>query len=227
MRSQQKTYLTPEEYLAMERQAETKSEYLRGDVFALAGASEAHNLVVVNVVSALSAQLKSRPCKVYGSDMRVRVKETGLCAYPDASVVCGRAEFEDRQKDTLLNPTIIIEVLSLSTERYDRGAKFAHYRTLESLSDYVLIAQSHPIIEHYARQPDDKWLLSTYEGLEAVAPLPSIACELPLADIYDKVEWPEEDATITALRLVRDPAALYESEGGEYADRPGPPWVHR
>jgi Uma2 family endonuclease len=227
MQAQAKPYLTPEEYLAMERQATTKSEYLRGEVFAMAGASFQHTMIATNTIASLAPQLKRRSCTAHSSDLRVKVRPTGLYVYPDIVIVCGRPQFEDRQQDTLLNPTVIIEILSLSTERYDRGAKFAHYRTLESLSDYLLIAQSSPIVEHYARQPDDAWLLKSYVGLEAVATIPSIDCELPLADIYDKVEWPDEDVTLTALRLVRDQSTLYESEGGDYANRPGPPILYR
>jgi Uma2 family endonuclease len=215
--------LTPEEYLAMERHAPTKSEYLRGEVYALAGASRQHVMIMTNTIVALATRLKGRPCAVFGSDLRVKVPLTGLYTYPDVSVVCGEAQFEDREQDNLLHPTVIVEILSDSTERYDRGDKFAHYRRLESLTDYILISQHRPLVEHFARQPEDSWLLKAYEGIEAIAAIPSIGCELPLADVYDKVEWPEEDATITALRRVRDPAALYESEGGTYADRPGPP----
>ncbi len=218
-----RSYLTQEEYLALERQAQTKSEYLRGDVFALAGASFQHTIIATNTLASLASQLKPRSCTAHGSDLRVKVPSTGLHTYPDIVVVCGKAQFEDRQQDTLLNPTVIIEIISPSTESYDRGAKFAHYRTLESLSDYLLIAQVSATVEHYARQPDGKWLLSTYEGLEAVVPLASIACELPLADLYDKIEWPGEVVTSTSLRLVREPAAPYESEEEAYAARPGPP----
>ncbi len=146
-------------------------------------------------------------------------------------VICDRPQFEDRQRDTLLNPTVIFEILSHSTEGYDRGEKFAHYRTLESLSDYVLVSQHRPLLEHFARQPDGKWLLSAYQGLETVLLLPSIGCELPLADIYDKVEWPEADPKIIGVRLVRDEPGHYEYEyefeGGVYADRPDPPGLHR
>ena len=206
---QPKPYLTPEEYLALERQAETKSEYWQGEVYALAGASRQHNLVAANLTAALNLQLRSWPCEVYASDMRVKVARADHYSYPDVAVVCGQAEFEDRSEDTLLNPTVLIEVLSPSTEGYDRGAKFELYRTLESLSDYLLISQSRPIIEHYTRQPDDHWLLSTYKGLEAVTPIPSIGCELRLADVYDKVTWPAEELRPQSIRVVKEPGEGY------------------
>lgn len=223
MQALAQAYLTPEEYLALERKAETKSEYLRGEVFALAGASRKHTIIAANALSQFVVQLKGRRCTVHGSDLRVKVRSSGLYTYPDVVVVFGRAQFEDRHQDTLLNPTVIMEILSPSTESYDRGAKFAHYRTLASLSDYLLIAQASATVEHYERQPDGKWLLSTYDGLEAIVPLPSIGCELPLAELYDKIEWPGEVLTSTSLRLLRDPAALYESDEAEFAARPGPP----
>jgi Uma2 family endonuclease len=201
--------LTPEEYLRVERQAETKSEYWHGQVYALAGASEEHNLIVANLVMVLGPQFKGRPCKVYANDMRVKVRATGLYTYPDVIVVCGKAAFEDRRRDTLLNPTVIIEVLSPSTEAYDRGTKFEHYRDLESLSDYLLVAQESPTIEHFERLPENKWLLSTYKGLDAVAPIVYAACDLPLREVYDKVEWPDQETAAGLLRVVKEPDADY------------------
>jgi Uma2 family endonuclease len=206
---QPKPFLTPEEYLALERQAETRSEYWQGETYALAGASRQHNLVAFNLAATLGAQLKSRPCEAYTSDMRVRVARADHYSYPDVVVVCGPAEFEDGSEDTLLNPTVLIEVLSPSTEAYDRGAKFEFYRMLESLSDYLLISQSRPIIEHYTRQPDNHWLLSTYKGLEAVTPIPSIGCELRLADVYDKVAWSAEELRPQSIRVVKEPGERY------------------
>lgn len=135
---------TPEEYLTLERQAQCKSAYYAGEIFATAGASRWHNLIVTNVLRELSLQLKGRPCTTYPSDMRVKVSPTGLYTYPDVTVVCGEAQSEDHQQDTLLNPTLIVEVLSESTEAYDRGGKFAHYRKLPSLLEYVLITQTKP-----------------------------------------------------------------------------------
>ena len=141
--------------------------------------------------------------------MRVKVARADHYSYPDVAVVCGQAEFEDRSEDTLLNPTVLIEVLSPSTEAYDRGAKFEFYRTLESLSDYLLISQSKPTIEHFTRQPDDRWLMGTYKGLEAVAPILSIGCELRLADVYDKVTWPAEEDRPQSIRVVKESDESY------------------
>ena len=191
MSLQPKPRLTPEDYLALERSADFKSEYFDGEIFAMTGASEPHNLIVINTIRELSAQLKKRPCKVYANDMRVKVSPTGLYTYPDVVVVCGKEQFEDARLDTLLNPTLIIEVLSDSTEAYDRGRKFEHYRHLDSLVEYVLIAQQRPHIESYRRQPDQQWLLTECSGLEATLRLQSIDCDLALAEIYAKVELSE------------------------------------
>ena len=188
MSSQAHKHYTPKEYLALERQAQCKSEYYAGDIFAMAGASRWRNLIVANVVGERRSQLKGRPCATYPSDMRVKISPTGLYTYPDVTVVCGEAEFEDSQQDTLLNPTLIVEVLSESTEAYDRGGKFAHYRKLASLAEYVLIAQTKPHIEHYVRQPDNRWLLSEADTLRDAIHLPSIDCHLALAEVYDKVD---------------------------------------
>ena len=188
MSSQAQQPYTPEEYLALERQAPYKSEYCAGDIFAMAGASRWHNLIVTNVVRELSLQLKGRPCTTYPSDMRLKISPTGLYAYPDVTVVCGEAQFEDTQQDTLLNPTLIVEVLSDSTEAYDRGGKFAHYRKLASLLEYVLITQTKPHLEHYVRQPDNRWLLAEVDSLRDTLHFPSIDCHLALAEVYDKVD---------------------------------------
>jgi Uma2 family endonuclease len=187
MSSVPKPHRSPEEYLALEREADFKSEYFDGEVFAMSGASEHHNLIAANVIRELGNQLKRRPCKVYPSDMRVKVSATGLYTYPDVVVVCGEAAFDDAQRDTLVNPTVLVEVLSGSTEAYDRGKKAEHYRRLPSLQAYVLVAQHEPQLEHYARQPDGRWLLSEAHGLEASIDLPSIQCTLELAEVYDKV----------------------------------------
>jgi Uma2 family endonuclease len=188
MSSQAQQRYTPEEYLALERQAECKSEYYAGEIFAMAGVSRWHNLIVANVVGEIRSQLKGRPCATYSSDMRLKVSPTALYTYPDATVVCGEAQFEDNQQDTLLNPTSIVEVLSESTEAYDRGGKFAHYRKLASPMEYVLIAQTKPHIEHYVRQPDNRWLLAEADSLSETVYLSSIDCHLAPAEVYDKVD---------------------------------------
>lgn len=152
---------TPEEYLAIERSnSEQRSEYLAGEIFAMGGASERHDLIVTNIVIQLGIQFRGRPCKVYSSDMRVKVSPTGLYTYPDLVALCGEAKFDDDQKDTLINPTVIIEVLSKSTEGYDRGEKFEHYRKIASLAEYLLVSQDKLHVDHYVRQSDNQWLLS-------------------------------------------------------------------
>jgi Uma2 family endonuclease len=180
--------LTPEEYLALERTAAYKSEYYAGELFAMAGASERHVSIVANLMYLLVGQLKGRPCKAYANDMRLKVSPTGLYTYPGIMVVCGVPVFADEQRDTLLNPTVLIEVLSESTEAYDRGKKFEHYRTLASVSDYLLIAQDQHKIEHFMRQTDNRWLFVAYANLDDEVEIASIACALPLRDVYDKVE---------------------------------------
>jgi Uma2 family endonuclease len=173
--------------LVLERSCGQKHEYFAGEMFAMGGASERHNLIVTNLVRELSLQLKGRPCKTYANDMRVKVASTGLYTYPDVTVVCGEARFADEQRDTLLNPTVLIEVLSKSTEGYDRGEKSEHYRQLESLAEYLLVSQEKCHVEHYVRQPDHQWLLSESKSLQQTIRVPSIGCELALAEIYDKV----------------------------------------
>ncbi len=204
-------YLTPEAYLEQERQAETKSEYFAGQVFAMAGASGAHNIIVANAIIELGPQLKRRPCITYASDMRVKVSDSGLYTYPDVSVVCGKPLFDDKQKDTLLNPTVLIEVLSDSTEAYDRGKKFAHYRMLDSLTEYLLIAQDHVAVDRFVRQADGRWLLTAYRGLDSVIVIDAIACELPLAEVYDKVEGLDDETGERVLSIVKERQESYSS----------------
>ena len=181
--------LTEKEYLEIERLAEYKSEYFEGQMFAMSGASRAHNLIVANLIFTLILQLKKTPCQVYPSDMRVKVRENGLYTYPDVIVACGEEEFDDEHQDTLANPLLIIEVLSKSTEAYDRGAKFALYRELGSLAEYLLVDPSRPQAEQYVRQEENRWLLSEAKGTGAVITLSAVNASLSLADIYDKVSW--------------------------------------
>lgn len=181
---------TVEEYLKFERTSETRHEYLDGEIFEMVGASANHSIISSSVNHSLYSQTQNRPCLVYTSDMRVRVNRK-MYTYPDITVVCGTPEYEDDHVDTLLNPTLIVEVLSPSTERYDRGEKFQHYRALTSLQEYVLISQHSPRIERYLRQPDDQWLLTDAVGLEATIELPSISCTLRLSEVYEKVSFEE------------------------------------
>lgn len=184
-------FITAAEYLALERQAETKSEYWNGNIYAMSGASLKHNRIVAGLATTLGAQLRRKSCEPFFGDMRVKVSPTGLYTYPDVIVVCGEPQLEDDQLDTLLNPKVIIEVLSESTEKYDRGDKFAHYRALDSLTDYLLVAQNQPCIEHFQRQADGSWRYSAAQGLEAEIAIPSVGCELLLAEVYERVTFPE------------------------------------
>ena len=182
-------YLTQEEYLAFEREADIKHEYCNGQLYAMSGASRAHNLISLNIAGELRAQLKGRTCEVYMSEMRVLVDAARSYRYPDVVVACDAPRFQDDIFDTLLNPTVIVEVLSLSTEARDRGEKFAEYAQLVSLRDYVLVAQKAVHVEHYLRQ-GTRWVSRECRDLDAVLQLVSINCALSLRDIYEKVKVP-------------------------------------
>jgi Uma2 family endonuclease len=184
-----KTGLTPEEYLAFERSSADKHEYADGEIFAMAGTSRAHSLIVVNVVRELSATLIDRPCEVHASDLRVKIQASGRYVYPDASVVCEKPLFEDAEVDTLLNPKAIVEVLSDSTEGYDRGDKFAQYQSLPSFTDYVLVSQKAVRVEHFHRQVDGRWLLSIL-GPGAHLELESLGAVIAVDRVYLKVPLP-------------------------------------
>ncbi len=193
MSSVPKAVLTPEEYLASERKAEFRSEFFRGETFAMAGASARNNLIVLNAGAVLREQLKKRPCRVYPSDLRLLIKVTGLFTYPDLTVVCGEPQFAYDQGDVLLNPIVIVEVLSESTEAYDRGKKFEHYRTIASLQQYVLIAQDRVSVECFTRGgqgegSSNDWTLHATQDLASSMSLQSIDCVLQLEEVYDKVE---------------------------------------
>ncbi len=193
-------WISPEEYLEMERQAETRSEYIAGEIFAMAGASRTHNLILTNTVISIGTSLDP----------------TGLYTYPDVVIVCGQPQFKDANEDTLLNPTVIMEVLSDSTASYDRGEKFEHYGTLPSLTDYLLIAQDRAAIEQRVRT-DRGWQLAFHYGLDAVVPLPSIGCELHLSDVYDRIEFANPQAARGSFRIVKEEREEYQPGG----DLPG------
>jgi len=182
---------TPAEYLALEREAETKSDYVAGEIFSMAGASRRHNLITGNVARELGTQLRRRPCEVYTSDMRVRVPATDLYTYPDVVVVCEEPRFEDAELDVLLNPTLLAEVLSPSTADYDRGFKFDSYRTIESLREVLFIAQDSVHVVHYVRQDDGTWILTETRSPEEGLSLVSIGARLPLSEAYAKVRFDE------------------------------------
>ncbi len=183
-----KTSITPEEYLAAERAAETKSEYIDGEVYAMSGASREHTTIAFNIAGELRPQLRGRRCGGHLSDRRVGVGSHAYL-YPDVVVVCGEAQYEGDQLDTLLNPTLIIEILSPSTAAFDKGEKFDLYRALDSLQEYLLVAQDRCHIIHYVRQGDNTWLLSETRDMNARLDLPSIGCTLPVAEVYDNVTF--------------------------------------
>lgn len=183
------------DYLASERESEVKHEFIDGRVYAMSGASEAHNLIAGSIYVSLYTQLRGRPCKIYPSDMKVRTPSTRSYTYPDISVVCGDAQFDGDLRDILLNPSVVIEVLSPNTERFDRGRKFQRYRELESLQEYVLVAQDSPHVERFARQDNGLWQLSEAHGLQASLPLTSIDCVLRLAEVYEQISFAPGDAT--------------------------------
>ena len=179
------TLFTPEEYINQERKALHKSEYLNGQVLAMSGASRVHSLITGNIFNRLYNQLVESDCEVHSSDMRVRPSSVAYF-YPDVVVACGESSFEDNFSDTLLNPIVIVEVLSPSTAIYDRGEKFDHYRQLASLQDYILVSQNRVRVERYCRQ-NRQWEYTEFRALEDVLPLPSIGCKIAVQDIYRRV----------------------------------------
>jgi Uma2 family endonuclease len=185
------SYFSPEEYLAFERGTDARHEYLDGHVYAMAGESIEHSRICVNVSGELRARLKGHPCEVLSPNMKVVTSPSGLFSYPDVVVVCGEPQFYDERRDILTNPAVVFEVLSPSTEAYDRGEKFLRYRTqIETLREYVLVSQHRPLVEHYVRQPDGSWSYSSAGGLDAAVNLSSIDCRLPLSEIYDRIVFP-------------------------------------
>ncbi|MCZ2095631.1 MAG: Uma2 family endonuclease [Anaerolineae bacterium] len=187
--------MSVEEYLAFERSNEARHEYRDGEIVAMPSATSNHGIITIATLASLHVQLRNRPASVLPCLMRIKVEKTGLYTYSDICVVFDPLQLEDDgYDDTLLNPTLIVEVLSPSTESYDRGRKFQHYRALESLQEYVLIAQDSPHIERYLRQPSGEWLLADATGLDARIELSSIGCTLALADVYEKVSFEDSPA---------------------------------
>ena len=198
MSSVAKTRMTPEQYLVQERKAEYRSEFFRGETFAMAGATRSHNLIAGNVFAKLHGQLDNRDCEVYQGDMRVKVSATGLYVYPDVVVACEQPKFEDAELDTLLNPRVLVEVLSKTTERYDRGTKWRHYQSLPSLREYVLASQVSPLVEIYRRTANEQWLYIVYHEPTQPIVLESIDCQLQLEQIYAKVSFePEQEPDVS------------------------------
>jgi Uma2 family endonuclease len=187
MSAQPVARITPEQYLEAERKAEFKHEYFDGEVFAMSGGTFPHGTIIGNLTGALWNALKGRSCTVTPNDVRVRVGSGRMYTYPDILVVCGEPRFADDQKDTLLNPTLIIEVLSTSTEAHDRGLKFREYRSLESLQEYALVSQYEPRVEKFRRGSTGDWLMTECAGLEGSCRFDSVNCEIALSEIYYNV----------------------------------------
>ena len=185
--------ITPEQYLEAERAAEFKSEYYGGQMYAMAGGTIPHAHIIANFTGALFQALRRSTCFVLSSDARLRISASGLYTYPDVMVVCGDPKFADNQRDTVLNPTLIVEVLSKSTEAHDRGFKFAQYRKLDSLREYALVSTAEPRVETFLRQAEGQWVLSESVGAGAVCHFSSLDCQIPFADIYDKVTFDAEE----------------------------------
>ncbi|HEY0172492.1 MAG TPA: Uma2 family endonuclease [Pyrinomonadaceae bacterium] len=183
------TYVTPEEYLAAERLSETKSEYIDGVVYPMTGARLNHIQIVSNITVELAIQLRARPCRVLQSDLKIRLQESRKFFYPDVTVLCDEPQFHDERRDIITNPLLVVEVLSKSTEAFDRGAKFLAYQTIGTLKEYLLVAQDRPLIELYVRGDGGEWRYKAAAGLESSLTLPSIECTLNLGAVYDKVDF--------------------------------------
>jgi Uma2 family endonuclease len=183
-------FFTPEEYLSLERNSEIRHEYLDGSVYAMAGESPEHSTICFNLAGSLHFQLRETPCRGFSPNMKVRANKSGLYAYPDLMIVCGEPSFHDERRDVITNPVVIFEVLSPSTEAYDRGEKSLRYRTeIETLQDYVLVAQDRPGMEHFSRQPDGSWLSSEVNGLAETLSLSSIDCRIALSEVYSRIDF--------------------------------------
>lgn len=178
--------ISAEDYFALELEAENRHEYLDGEIFAMSGGTHEHSVLIGNLARELGLALKGRPCFVYPTEMRVQLEASRRYTYPDLAIVCGEPKFETGRRDTLLNPLVIFEVLSESTERYDRGAKFGYYRALPSLVDYVLVSQEVALVEHFHRATDGSWVLRTFASGENLA-IESLGCAVAVDEIYDKV----------------------------------------
>ncbi len=178
------------EYLDMERRSEIRHEYLDGQVYMMAGESPKHSNICFNLYTSVGSRLRGKTCRGYSPNMKIATNNKGLYAYPDLAVVCGEPKYHDKKADILLNPNIIFEVLSPSTQYYDRGEKFLRYTNfIKSLTDYVLISQDKPLVEHFSRQPDNSWKSVVIQGLDAILALPSIEIEIPLIELYEKISF--------------------------------------
>ncbi len=193
MEPSQKLKMTPDEYLEFEKKSEIKHEYFNGEIFAMTGARPNHNRIQRNVAGILWGQMAGKPCEFFLSDQRVKIEALEKYTYPDVSIACDNIQFEDDPLGSLTNPIVIIEILSNTTEAYDRGMKFAHYRLIDTLQEYVLISQDHCQTERYLRNRDDStWILSVCNDMAQKLTIESIQCELPLADVYQRVQFIED-----------------------------------
>lgn len=184
-----KTLLSPDEFLEMEEKSDTKHEYYRGEIFNLAGASIAHNTIVSNCVSGLHTSFRNKSCRVYSNDLKVRIEAVDLFTYPDILVICGKPQLYKDRDDTVMNPVLIVEVLSESTKNYDRGEKFEFYRQIASLQDYILIDQYKLHVEHFSLGAENKWVLSEYSDRNDIVRAPAVDFDITLAAIYERVEF--------------------------------------
>lgn len=204
MPSQPQQKYSPTEYLALERPSHNRSELFDGEIFAMSGATRRHNLIVTNIISEVRRQIADRSCEAYATDMKVQVSATVSFTYPDVVVVCDEPRFRDDHEDVLLNPTFLVEVLSESTEAYDRGAKSEQYRTIDSLREYLLVAQDRCHVEHYIRQQDGQWLLREFGNPKDTVRINAVVCELALQEVYAKVNL---DVPPAGIRPRRQPSA--------------------
>jgi Uma2 family endonuclease len=195
MQEHAKKYLTPEEYLAMEETAEYKSEYYRGEIFAFAGGSANHNQIIINLIAYLAHNMQNRNCRLFTNDMKVWIEEKDLFTYPDVIVVCGKAEFYPDRDDTITNPMVIIEVLSESTENYDRVKKFGFYRSIPTFQEYILVNQYRVHIEHFYLESKGKWIFTDYSNENDILKFNKIDFEISLKDAYDRVEFKKQEGT--------------------------------
>jgi Uma2 family endonuclease len=194
MVAQVKIRMTPEQYLAFDRDSYVKHEYIDGEIYAMAGASSTHNLIAASLIREISSQLKGKPCSTFASDQRLRTGRKYRYFYPDVTVVCGEPDIvDDNHQDTLLNPTAIFEVLSPTTEAFDRGKKFAFYEAIDTFTNYILVSQDQPRIEHFIRQEDKTWQRIVVEGLAATLPIDALDIRLALAEVYDRVKFETEE----------------------------------
>jgi Uma2 family endonuclease len=187
-----KPRITADEYLRLERKADFKSEFYRGEIVAMEGASRFHNRVKENLAGEIYQQLKASPCQSFSSETKVYVERTGNYFYPDILIVCGNAEYQDNNLDVLLDPTVIIEVLSPCTENFDRGMKMLNYQRVSSLREYLVVYQDQPLIQHYAKQADDTWVQTRFEGMSATLKLLEGKAAIPFEEIYNRIEFTED-----------------------------------